>query len=240
MQSCKVPAAVPAGREWRQRDQLRTAVGAADGGGDRLRCGVGSAGGSHGPLPGVPDRRHAGHAGRLRAASTMGVGTSLAVAGVWMLIVGAGIGLVMQVLVIAAQNAVDYRDLGVATSTVAFFRSLGGALGVALFGTILANQLTANLAADLHGLGSGIDLSTIRQSPDRIAALPPEVHTAVVGSVRRRTARRLPERDPVRDRRCAAGLAARGAPAARDRAHPDAGRRRRVALRDAAACRLRA
>ena len=98
-----------------------------------------------------------------------------------MLIVGAGIGLVMQVLVIAAQNAVDYRDLGVATSTVAFFRSLGGALGVALFGTILANQLTANLA-DLHGLGSGIDLSTIRQSPDRIAALPPEVHTAVVGA----------------------------------------------------------
>jgi EmrB/QacA subfamily drug resistance transporter len=114
--------------------------------------------------------------------STMGVGTSLAVAGVWMLIVGAGIGLTMQVLVIAAQNAVDYRDLGVATSTVAFFRSLGGAVGVALFGAILANRLTANLTADLHGGVAGIDLATIRQSPDRIAALPPGVHTAVVSA----------------------------------------------------------
>ena len=83
--------------------------------------------------------------------STMGVGTSLAVAGVWMLIVGAGIGLTMQVLVIAAQNAVDYRDLGVATSTVAFFRSLGGAVGVALFGAILANLLLALGIAFLLG-----------------------------------------------------------------------------------------
>ena len=98
-----------------------------------------------------------------------------------MLIVGAGIGLTMQVLVIAAQNAVDYRDLGVATSTVAFFRSLGGAVGVALFGAILANRLTANLTANLHG-GGGLDLATIRQSPDRIAALPPAVHTAAVGA----------------------------------------------------------
>ena len=114
--------------------------------------------------------------------STMGVGTSLAVAGAWMLIVGAGIGLTMQVLVIAAQNAVDYRDLGVATSTVAFFRSLGGALGVALFGAILANRLTANLAANVHAGGAGLDLATIRQSPDRIAALPPAVHTAVVSA----------------------------------------------------------
>jgi EmrB/QacA subfamily drug resistance transporter len=114
--------------------------------------------------------------------ATMGTGTSLAVAGLWMLIVGAGIGLVMQVLVIAAQNAVDQRDLGVATSSVAFFRSLGGALGVALFGAILANRLTANLAAALPAGGAGLDLSAIRQSPDRIAALPPALHSAVVGA----------------------------------------------------------
>jgi hypothetical protein len=88
----------------------------------------------------------------------------------------------MQVLVIAAQNAVDSRDLGVATSTVAFFRSLGGAVGVALFGAILANRLTANLTADLHGGAAGLDVATIRQSPDRIAALPPAVHSAVVGA----------------------------------------------------------
>ena len=69
-----------------------------------------------------------------------------------------------------------------ATSTVAFFRSLGGALGVALFGAILANRLTANLAADLPGGGAGLNLTAIRQSPDRIAALPHALHSAVVGA----------------------------------------------------------
>ncbi len=114
--------------------------------------------------------------------STMGVGTSPALAAVWMLVVGAGIGLVMQVLVIAAQNAVDYRDLGVATSSVAFFRSLGGAVGVAVFGAILSNRLTANLAADLPHGGAGIDVAALRESPARIAALPAGVHGAVVGA----------------------------------------------------------
>jgi MFS family permease len=113
--------------------------------------------------------------------ATMGPGTSLAVASLWMLIVGAGIGLVMQVLVIAAQNAVDYRDLGVATSSVAFFRSLGGALGVALFGAILANRLSANLAERVPA-GAHLDLSSIRQSPDAIAALPPALREVVVSS----------------------------------------------------------
>jgi len=113
--------------------------------------------------------------------ATMGPGTSLAVASLWMLIVGAGIGLVMQVLVVAAQNAVDYRDLGVATSSVAFFRSLGGALGVALFGAILANRLSANLAERVPA-GAHLDLSSIRQSPDAIAALPPALREVVVSS----------------------------------------------------------
>ena len=113
--------------------------------------------------------------------STLGAGTSLAVASLWMLIVGAGIGLVMQVLVIAVQNAVDYRDLGVATSSVAFFRSLGGAFGVALFGAILANRLSANLAERVPA-GAHLDLSSIRQSPDAIAALPPALREVVVSS----------------------------------------------------------
>jgi MFS family permease len=112
--------------------------------------------------------------------ATMGVGTTLAVASVWMFVVGAGIGLVMQVLVIAAQNAVDQRDLGVATSSIAFFRSLGGAFGVALFGAVLANRLSANLARDLPGGGRGIDLSALRQSPQRIAELPAALREDVV------------------------------------------------------------
>jgi hypothetical protein len=59
----------------------------------------------------------------------------------YMLVLGAGIGLIMQVLTIIVQNTVDYRDLGVATSGVTFFRTLGSAFGAAIFGTIYANGL---------------------------------------------------------------------------------------------------
>ena len=55
-----------------------------------------------------------------------------------MLVVGVGIGLVMQVLVLVVQNDAPPRDIGVATSTATFFRSMGGSLGVALFGAIFA------------------------------------------------------------------------------------------------------
>ena len=58
-----------------------------------------------------------------------------------MLVVGIGIGLVMQVLVLVVQNDAPPRDIGVATSTATFFRSMGGSLGVALFGAIFASRL---------------------------------------------------------------------------------------------------
>jgi len=59
---------------------------------------------------------------------------------------GLGMGMVMQVLIIAVQNSVSYEHLGVATSGTMLFRSLGGALGVALFGAIFANRLHDQLA----------------------------------------------------------------------------------------------
>ena len=68
------------------------------------------------------------------------------VASVYMLIVGVGLGLVMQVIVLVVQNDVEPRDIGVATSTATFFRSMGGSLGVALFGAIFATRLTSELA----------------------------------------------------------------------------------------------
>lgn len=64
---------------------------------------------------------------------------------------GAGLGLVMQVLVLVVQNAVTYEDLGVATSGATFFRSIGASFGVAVFGTIFTNRLTDKLAAALSG-----------------------------------------------------------------------------------------
>jgi EmrB/QacA subfamily drug resistance transporter len=63
-----------------------------------------------------------------------------------MLVVGLGLGMVMQVLVLAVQNAVEYRELGVATSGATFFRSIGGSFGVAVFGTIFSNRLQTTLA----------------------------------------------------------------------------------------------
>ena len=96
-------------------------------------------------------------------------------------VVGFGIGMVMQVLVLATQNAVEQRDLGTATATVTFFRSMGGAMGVAVFGAIQNNRLDyhiprlldARLPADAPGdLGAAAgDLSELLGSPDAIRSL---------------------------------------------------------------------
>ncbi len=67
----------------------------------------------------------------------------------YMLVLGIGIGLCMQVLTIIVQNTADFRDLGVATSGVTFFRTLGSSFGAAIFGTIYANALGSRLPAAL-------------------------------------------------------------------------------------------
>src|SRR5205814_2775212 len=81
--------------------------------------------------------------------SRLAVGTSTWVAAVYMLILGLGLGMVMQVLVLAAQNSVGYELLGVATSGSTLFRQVGGSIGVAVFGAIFANKLGGELAARL-------------------------------------------------------------------------------------------
>ncbi len=101
-----------------------------------------------------------------------------------MVVLGAGIGLVMQVLVLAVQNAVDRRDLGTATSATAFFRSMGGSFGVAVFGAIFTNRLAYYLPRFLPGARpAGFDASTLQGSPSAIRKLPPPVYDAVVQAV---------------------------------------------------------
>ena len=87
----------------------------------------------------VPDRRH-GDARRAACSCSRGsrVGTAPWLASVYMLVVGVGIGLVMQVLVLVVQNDARPEEIGVATSTATFFRSVGGSFGVAIFGAIFA------------------------------------------------------------------------------------------------------
>jgi hypothetical protein len=69
-----------------------------------------------------------------------------------MLVLGMGLGGVMQVLVIIVQNGVPHSELGVATSGATFFRSIGGSFGTAIFGAIFANVLVGKLSSHLHGL----------------------------------------------------------------------------------------
>lgn len=83
--------------------------------------------------------------------STMDAHTPRAVASAWMVVLGVGIGLVMQVMVLVTQNSVDRSDLGVATATVSFFRSVGGSVGVAVFGALFTSGLSHNLARALPG-----------------------------------------------------------------------------------------
>jgi EmrB/QacA subfamily drug resistance transporter len=107
--------------------------------------------------------------------SKLGVGTAPWLASVYMAIVGIGIGLVMQVLVLVVQNDAKPRQIGVATATATFFRSVGGSFGVALFGAIFASQLTDALRKlppeSAKYLAGGVHLS-----PEQAKQLPPEVH----------------------------------------------------------------
>lgn len=97
---------------------------------------------------------------------------------------GAGLGLVMQVLVLVAQNSVSYQDLGVATSGVTFFRSVGSAFGVAIFGTIFANRLTGQLTDALAGqsLPPGVDAGRLAADPRAIGQLPAGLRPGVLGA----------------------------------------------------------
>jgi len=96
------------------------------------------------------------------------------VASLYMAIVGVGLGLIMQVLVLIVQNDARPQDIGVVTSTATFFRSVGGSFGVALFGAIFASRLASELTrlpADVTAkLG---DVGAI--DPARARQLPPEV-----------------------------------------------------------------
>jgi hypothetical protein len=83
--------------------------------------------------------------------SRLGLGTGTVAAGAYLFVLGIGLGSVMQVLVLAVQNAVDYSVLGAATSGVTMFRGIGGSLGAAVFGTIFSSRLTS----ELHGAFGG-------------------------------------------------------------------------------------
>ena len=105
---------------------------------------------------------------------------------IYMGTLGLGVGMVLQVSLLAVQNAVHYRDLGVATSSAQFFRSMGGSFGVALFGAIMNARLEVELPRQLSsGVVSALggDVTSLLSSPESIRALPDDVAGGVAVSL---------------------------------------------------------
>src|SRR5207249_3227196 len=116
--------------------------------------------------------------------STMGVGTSRIESSVYMSVLGLGMGMIIQVMVLAVQNSVEHRDLGTATGVETFSRSMGATFGVAVYGAILNNRLAFYLPRLLpSGASLGVDPKTLTASPEVIRHLPGPVHHAVVESL---------------------------------------------------------
>jgi len=107
--------------------------------------------------------------------------TSITATSLLMMTLGLGLGMVMQVLVLVAQNAVDFKDLGVATSGATLFRLVGGSVGTAILGAVFASRLHLNL---LHTLPASIAGAAGSEganvSPRAIASLPPEIRQVYI------------------------------------------------------------
>ena len=96
---------------------------------------------------------------------------------VFLFVLGAGIGLCMQVLVLIVQNTASFADLGVATSGVTFFRTIGSSFGAAIFGSLFTNFLTGRLADALRVSGAPAQAA---QSPKALHQLTPEMAEPII------------------------------------------------------------
>jgi EmrB/QacA subfamily drug resistance transporter len=118
-------------------------------------------------------------AGALGLLATMDVTTTPLEAGLFMAALGTGLGMVMQNLILAAQNDAAAEDLGVATATVNFTRALGGSVGTAVFGAIMAGGLATRLRGALPS-DIEVDAASLQGSPETILGLEPQVREVVV------------------------------------------------------------
>jgi EmrB/QacA subfamily drug resistance transporter len=120
--------------------------------------------------------------------SLIGEHTGAWVMAAYMFVFGVGLGLIMQVLVVAVQNAVSYEDLGVATSSATFYRMLGGCFGTAVFGAIYANVLLHKLAPTIASIphADAAKLNVQTQDPaalHTLARLAPQIYDKVIAAI---------------------------------------------------------
>lgn len=107
--------------------------------------------------------------------SRISSGTSVLTISLYMLVLGVGVGMLMQNLVLAAQNDVPAAELGAATSSLTFFRSMGGAIGVSALGAVLAGRVTSLFAEKFPQAATGGGTAAV---PD-VTTLPPQVRTII-------------------------------------------------------------
>jgi hypothetical protein len=111
--------------------------------------------------------------------SRMNAATSALTQSVYLFVLGCGIGMCMQVLVLIVQNTTDFRDLGVATSGVTFFRTIGSSFGAAVFGSLFTNFLSARLGPALIAAHAP---PVAAKSPQALHALPREMAAPIVAA----------------------------------------------------------
>ena len=111
--------------------------------------------------------------------SRMGPATSALLQSLFLLILGAGIGLCMQVLILIVQNTSSFTDLGVATSGVTFFRTIGGSFGAAIFGSLFTNFLHSRIGPALIASRAP---AVAASSPEALHRLPHDVAAPIVAA----------------------------------------------------------
>jgi EmrB/QacA subfamily drug resistance transporter len=116
--------------------------------------------------------------------STLGATGSRPTAALFMVVFGAGFGMVTQILMVAIQNAVSPREIGTATAAANLFRALGGSVGVAIYGAIFASGLRHWLLLELHGrVPRGITATRIQATPGQIHRLAPTIQHGIASAV---------------------------------------------------------
>ncbi len=111
--------------------------------------------------------------------SQMDAGTPVLQQSAYLFVLGAGIGLCMQVLVLIVQSTANFADLGVATSGVTFFRTIGSSFGAAIFGSLFANFLESRVATALAVSGAPAEAA---QSPQALQRLPDDVAAPIINA----------------------------------------------------------
>jgi MFS family permease len=126
----------------------------------------------------------------LAAMGTLDEHTSLVELSAFMVLVGAGMGMVMQNLVLVVQNSVPFSEMGAGSALIAFFRSLGGAAGVSALGAVLASRASSTIAdglaaihVDARGLGGGGTLPDVNALPGPIRAIVEHGYGSGVGEI---------------------------------------------------------